>query len=151
MRGWNLKWYVYLTESIWSQSLWDCKAIQTFVQRVNSCKILVFVKESVQHGPWEISHEREARVSSAEGARARRRRKTSEGGERRAKRVFRRRRKRLRSKTDSLNIHSFLCANLECQFKEIITKKWIKHGFFFCWSQRKPIDNNGRSILSLGW
>ena len=29
----------------------------------------------------------------------------------------------LRSKTESLNIHIFLCADLECQFKEIIAKK----------------------------
>ena len=29
----------------------------------------------------------------------------------------------LRSKTESLNIHIFLCADQECQFKEIITKK----------------------------
>ena len=82
---------------------------------------IVFVKDSVYHGPWEVSHEREARVSSAEGARVSRRRKMSEASfSPEAQEV-------LRSKTESLNIHIFLCADLECQFKE---KKWIKHRFF---------------------
>ena len=71
-----------------------------------------------------MSHEREARVLSAEGERVRQRRKMSEASlSPEAQEV-------LRSKTESLNIHIFLCADLECQFTEIITKKWIKHHFF---------------------
>ena len=62
--------------------------------------------------------------SSLDGARVRRRRKTSEASlSPEAQEV-------LRSKTESLNIHMFLCLDMECQFKEIITKKLIKHRLF---------------------
>ena len=60
----------------------------------------------------------------ARGARVRWRRKTSEAS------LSPEVQEVLRSKTESLNIHIFLCADLECQFKEIITKKIIKHHFF---------------------
>ena len=55
---------------------------------------LVFVKDSVYCGPWQISHERECRARSAS---IERRRRETAGGERRAERVFRRRREVLRS------------------------------------------------------
>ena len=93
---------------------------------------------------WEIIHEREARVSSVKGARVRRRRKTSEASlSPEAQEV-------LRSKTESLNIHIFLCADWRVNSKKSLPRNELNTAYFY-WSQRKPIDNNGRSTLSLGW
>ena len=127
-------------------------------------------------GTLKQSHEREVRISSAEGARVRRRRKTSEGSlspeaqevlrskvcqrpftggargfaKQSLPEAFRRRRKRFcKAKPSLWTFTSSSVQTWSVNSKKSLPKNELNTTSFY-WSQRKPIDNNGWSILSLG-